>query len=109
MDTAKPMTDHDINELRSDSERLAADESRWLSGNELDANIAARKRLVAAAPKLLALIAAQVERIKQAEEVIRPFALDLRPEVPDDQLIDTLAWTAGEHRAAHAFIDQAEK
>lgn len=48
-----------------------------------------------------ALAAARIEALEAA---LRPFALDLKDHVPDDQLIDTVAWTAGEHRAAKAAL-----
>ena len=97
----------------------------------------ARTQLLQSVPSLLAFIAAQQERIveltgerdrfernrdmwkgqceRQAErlrfahDVIRPFSLDLRPEVPDDQLIDTVAWTAAEHRAAKSFTEGSRR
>ena len=40
------------------------------------------------------------DTVNMGIEALRPFALDIRPEVPGDTMIDTLAWTADQHRAA---------
>lgn len=39
---------------------------------------------------------AELARVREAAE---PFALAIRDDVPDDKLVDTVAWTAGQHRA----------
>lgn len=54
-----------------------------------------------------------IERVEQENarlrEALTPFALSIRDDVPDDHLIDTVAWTAREHRAAEAALsDQGD-
>ncbi len=46
---------------------------------------------------------AQAEMVRQA---LRPFALAIRDDVPDDQLVEGIAWTAAQHRAARAALGE---
>lgn len=50
-------------------------------------------------------IAALEEEIKRLREALEPFALNIRPEVPDDFAIETVAWTAAQHRAARTALE----
>lgn len=49
------------------------------------------------------------DNVKLAINALRPFALDLRPEVPGNTMIDTLAWSADQHRAAAAALAALEQ
>lgn len=49
-------------------------------------------------------------RLAQMRAAAEPFALAVKVGVPDDQLIDTVAWTAGQHRAlCRALTDVQDK
>lgn len=43
--------------------------------------------------------------VAQLARAARPFVLSIRPEVPDDWLIDSIAWTAGDFRRLAAALD----
>jgi hypothetical protein len=49
----------------------------------------------------LATLTAERDALREALE---PFALAILPHVDDDHLIDTVAWTAGQHRKAAAAL-----
>jgi len=49
------------------------------------------------------------DKVKLAINALRPFALDIRPEVPGNTMIDTLAWSADQHRAAAAALAALEQ
>jgi hypothetical protein len=44
------------------------------------------------------------DAVKMAKDALRPFAMDIRAEVPGDTMIDTLAWSADQHRAASCAL-----
>lgn len=75
------------------------------SWNEIDLAIAAVNALPAFLESHRQQASASVAALKSALE---PFALDIRPEVPDDFVIETVAWTAGQHRAARLAIKGAD-
>jgi hypothetical protein len=50
--------------------------------------------------RLSGLLNAAEARVKALQDAITPFALHLRDELPDDAIIETVAWTAGDHRRA---------
>ena len=49
------------------------------------------------------------DAVKMAKEALRPFSLDIRPEVPGDTMMDTLAWSADQHRAASLALAALEQ
>lgn len=64
--------------------------------DRLDAIIAAHR---------LQSTASLEEEIKRLREALEYLALNIRPEVPDDFAIETVAWTAAQHRAARTALE----
>ena len=71
---------------------------------------------VNAAPAFIAEVCALRQQLAAAErqrdelrKAVQPFALHIRDEVPGDQMIDTVAWTADQHRALCAAFAQTER
>lgn len=103
------MTDDLVGQLRRDRELYGLElwpgyeRQSWPERfAELDRQTSARCSTLQNA--IIAMSAQHAARIEALEAALRPFALDLKDHVPDDQLIDTVAWTAGEHRAAKAAL-----
>lgn len=73
-------------------------------GPKSEANADLITAAVNALPGLLDTIESQAREIERLREALEPFALSISPEVPDDQLIDSVGWTARQHRAARAAL-----